>query len=325
MRYTNAMMYPGPGGAHSFMPQAYSDVLGTLYIPTIRSGAPAFAGPADPSKWRHRDGYMSFGYEGEIDPPADAAPSSWSPPAKPAPEPVPDANTTSVLAWDPVAAREKWRIRTPGFWNGGLLVTDGNLLFQGLGNGEFLAYDARDGRTLWNFNAKMGISGAPITYEVDGRQYVSVVAGWGATGAAFAGAANAPLGWQMRVHPQRIVTFALDGKAQLPANIPAPVRAVPIDDPALVIEEARASRGGRIFERSCAACHGGGAIAGGYAPDLRASPVTLSAEAFRGIVQQGSLETLGMPKYDELSDEDTEQLRFYVRKMARQALSDRGR
>jgi quinohemoprotein ethanol dehydrogenase len=201
------------------------------------------------------------------------------------------------------------------------MVTGGDLLFQGLADGHFHAYDARDGRRLWSFDAKMGISGSPITYEVDGKQYVTVVAGWGAAAAAFLGAATHTLGWQARVHPQRVVTFALDGKAQLPSNIPAPRAAVPVDDKALVIDAAAAGKGGGLFERSCSSCHGGNATAGGYAPDLRASPITLSAEAFRTVLQKGSLETRGMPKYDELGDREIEELRLYVRKAARDSLA----
>jgi quinohemoprotein ethanol dehydrogenase len=65
-----------------------------------------------------------------------------------------------------------------GFWNGGLMTTAGNLVFEGMGDGRFNAYDARNGKQLWSFDAHFGTTGAPITYEVDGKQYVSVVAGW---------------------------------------------------------------------------------------------------------------------------------------------------
>jgi quinohemoprotein ethanol dehydrogenase len=316
MRNTGAAMYPSSMGAHSFMPQAYSDPLKTLFIPTVRMAGVAMVGPHDPSKWRYKEGYMSIGYE------TDSDPAGTVPPAvPPQTEQVPDDNTTSILAWDPIAAKEKWRIRTPGIWNGGLLVTGGDLLFQGLGNGDFKAYDARDGKPLWTFNAKMGISGAPIAYEVDGRQYITVVAGWGGTGATFLGMSTADLGWQARVHSQRIVTFALDGKAQLPANLPLPRAVIPIDDPKMVIDAGSAAQGEGLFFRACASCHGGGAKAGGYTPDLRASPVTMTADAFRAVVQGGALERRGMPKYDELSNEQLEQLRMYVRKVARDTLS----
>jgi quinohemoprotein ethanol dehydrogenase len=96
---------------------------------------------------------------------------------------------------------------------------------------------------------------------------------------------------------------------------------VPIDDPTIAIDAGAAAMGESLFFRACASCHGGGAKAGGYTPDLRASSVTLSADAFRAVVQGGALETRGMPKYDELSKEQLDQLRMYVRHVAREALS----
>jgi quinohemoprotein ethanol dehydrogenase len=315
MRYTGAVMYPGPSGAHGPIPQAYSQTLKTLFIPTMREPGEASVGPQRPDKWHYRIGYMNIGYETDLDPP-----DVPKPPPSPPMQMAPDTGVTTILAWDPIAAREKWRVKT-GIWSGGLMVTGGNLLFQGLADGYFHAYDARDGRRLWSFNTKMGISGSPITYEVDGKQYVTVVAGWGATAAAFLGVATHTLGWQARLHPQRVLTFALDGKAHLPPNIPEPRRVVPIDDKALVIAAGAASKGGALFGRGCASCHGGNVRSGGYAPDLRASPITLSAEAFRTVVQKGSLETRGMPRYAELSDSEIEELRLYVRQVARDSLA----
>ncbi|MBL0901233.1 MAG: PQQ-binding-like beta-propeller repeat protein, partial [Reyranella sp.] len=82
-------------------------------------------------------------------------------------------------AFDPVAGRERWRLAQDAVWNGGALATAGDLVFQGTATGEFAAYDARNGRRLWRFDAQRGISSAPISYAVDGRQYVSVLVGWG--------------------------------------------------------------------------------------------------------------------------------------------------
>ena len=65
-------------------------------------------------------------------------------------------------------------------------------------------------------------------------------------------------------------------------------------------------------------------MAGGYAPDLRASPITLSADAFNQVVQRGTLETRGMPKYPELSAAEVEAIRMYLRKVARGALTASG-
>jgi quinohemoprotein ethanol dehydrogenase len=273
---------PSATGAHSIMAQAFSPQTGFLYIPTIRSGNGTLGG-------------------------AKAAE-------------LPDRDATRLQAWDPVARKEVWSVKTPGFWNGGLMATAGNLVFEGMGDGTFNAFDARTGKQVWTFNAHFGIAGAPISYEVDGKQYVSVVAGWGGTGAAFSGHMTASYGWQSRIHTHRLLTFVLDGKTPLPPQ-PPPAVAVPIDDPQFVIDPKRVQAGGGVaFRELCVGCHGFLMIAGGYAPDLRASPIPLSADAFRDVVKNGSLLPRGMPKYGDLSDDDLELLRHFIRQRARDTL-----
>ena len=84
-----------------------------------------------------------------------------------------------IIAWDPVQRKEVWRVRHPLPWNGGMLATAGNLVFQGNSVGEFAAYAADSGEKLWATAAQTGIVASPVTYEVGGEQYVSVLAGWG--------------------------------------------------------------------------------------------------------------------------------------------------
>jgi quinohemoprotein ethanol dehydrogenase len=273
-------IWPGATGAHSIMTQAYNPITKMLYIPVIRAGNATRPGSLD----------------------------------------VPDRNTSHLLGWDVVNKKEVWRTTTPGTWNGGAMTTAGKVVFEGLEDGKFAAYDAMTGKMVWSFDAKYGITGSPITYEVDGKQYVSVIAGWGGTGAAAMGQNNYQFGWSTRVHTHRLLTFVLDGKAALPPT-PPPIVVKPIDDPNLVIDPQRVQKGsGLYFASMCLACHGFVMISGGYAPDLRASPITLSADAFKQIVKGGALETRGMPKFDELSDDDVESLRHYIRDTARKAL-----
>jgi quinohemoprotein ethanol dehydrogenase len=78
--------------------------------------------------------------------------------------------------------------------------------------------------------------------------------------------------------------------------------AQPVDDPAFVVDDDKAQAGARIFAGRCTVCHGLGAVAAGYAPDLRASPIPLNANTFADVVRGGMLEVRGMPRYDELSD-----------------------
>ena len=84
-----------------------------------------------------------------------------------------------ISAWDPVAGKEVFRIDSGSAWNAGVLSTAGNLVFQGEAGGEFAAYTADTGRKLWSAYANTGIMAPPVTYEVDGEQYVTVVGGWG--------------------------------------------------------------------------------------------------------------------------------------------------
>jgi quinohemoprotein ethanol dehydrogenase len=121
--------------------------------------------------------------------------------------------------------------------------------------------------------------------------------------------------WNARTQPRRLLTFALGGDAQLP---PAPPRLeiIPVSDPAFK-PNAKAEQGGaNAFGLLCVACHGSDAVAGGSAPDLRASPVILSANAFRGIVKSGALLERGMPRFEELSDVEVENIRQYLRSRA---------
>ena len=78
-----------------------------------------------------------------------------------------------LVAWDPVARKAAWTVEHPLAWNGGVLSTAGGLVFQGNGEGKFVAYDATTGKKLWDFDAQTGIVAAPVTYEVDGEQYVT--------------------------------------------------------------------------------------------------------------------------------------------------------
>ena len=84
-----------------------------------------------------------------------------------------------LIAWDPVQQKEAWRHEHVAPWNGGTLTTAGNLVFQGTADGRFVAYNAKTGAKLWETPTGTGVVAAPATYEVDGKQYVSIAVGWG--------------------------------------------------------------------------------------------------------------------------------------------------
>jgi quinohemoprotein ethanol dehydrogenase len=128
------------------------------------------------------------------------------------------------------------------------------------------------------------------------------------------GSLSAQHGWVGRNHPRRLLTYALGEHATLPPS-PPPSQPVPVDDSSFKVDPALAAKGARLYER-CLICHGAGVVAGGFAPDLRASPIPLDAQAFEAVLH-GGLESRGMPPYPELSAADLNALRHYIRQRAR--------
>ena len=194
------------------------------------------------------------------------------------------------------------------------MTTAGKLVFQGRADGKFAAHDAATGDELWTYDLGLGISAPPVTYSIDGRQYISVLVGWGGGVAGLGMDIAREHGWAYGVHTRRLVTFSLHGSRELPP-LPPPSPAQPIPLPEFDIDPVLAQQGGSEFGR-CLACHGPGAIGAGMAPDLRASEVVGSSAAFESIVRGGSLTYNGMPRFDHLTDEQLLALRHYIRQQA---------
>lgn len=103
----------------------------------------------------------------------------------------------SFVAWDPIAGKPAWTVpyKSPN-WSG-VMSTAGGVVFVGSQTGQFMAYDSKSGKQLWSFQTGSGISGLPITWERNGRQYVTVLSGSATVYAALAGdpeLANVPAG-----------------------------------------------------------------------------------------------------------------------------------
>jgi quinohemoprotein ethanol dehydrogenase len=289
------LQWPGPQGAHNWPPMSFNPKTGLVYIPTYDLPATYDATGIDAKTWtRYPGGAMDGGVNVDITP---------NPPG---------AGAGSLIAWNPVSETLAWRVPNPGFWNGGTMTTAGNLVFQGLADGTFNAYDAKDGKRLWSFAAGSGIIAPPISYQANGRQYITVLSGFGASGSIY-GERSASAGWEARTQARRVLTFALGANRQLPPPPPT-YRAVAAIDPDYAASDADTHlRGAIIFGRRCATCHGVTAIAGGAAPDLRASPIPISLQGFDRVVRQGVLVAHGMPRFEELTDQEMGDLRQYIR------------
>lgn len=199
----------------------------------------------------------------------------------------------ALIAWDPVRQREAWRVDHAAPWNGGTLTTAGNLVFQGTADGRFVAYDARDGRKLWEVPVGSGVVAAPSTFEVDGQQYVSVAVGWGGVFGIVQRATD-------RVSPGRVYTFRLGGGAAMPAAVTSDRRSL-VQGVSYRAEEVAPGTG--LYVQNCAGCHGvPGVNNGGNVPNLGySSRETL--EHLPQLVLGGAFVEGGMPRFDGRLDE----------------------
>jgi alcohol dehydrogenase (cytochrome c) len=119
-----------------------------------------------------------------------------------------DGNRGALVAWDPVSGRKAWEVlnKSP-FW-AGVMSTASGLVFTGSQTGEFMAFDAANGRKLWSFQTGSGITGLPIAWERNGRQYITVLSGSATVYGALAGdpdLANVPAGgsvWTFALMPE---------------------------------------------------------------------------------------------------------------------------
>ena len=211
------------------------------------------------------------------------------------------------MAWDPIARKPAWIVEHQLPWNGGLLSTASGLVFQGTGLGRFVAYEAATGKKLWDFPAQTGIIAAPVTFEVDGEQYVTVNAGWGGAAPTVVGeiVLDAPKG-----QLNRVLTFKLGAKAELP---PLKTAARPLEPPPATAPAEKVADGKRLYQTYCMACHGDTAVSGGMVPDLRFSATLPSADAWKSIVLDGAMVKNGMISFARhLKTDDVETLRAYI-------------
>ena len=286
-----AMVSPGAGGAHNWNPMAFSPLTGLVYVPVSETYmAYAAADKFDPA--RPGLGTSFTGYDAErkqIAEYADAHSRGW------------------LSARNPVTQRDVWRTPDEQKGSGGVLATAGNLVFQGNIATTFTAYRATTGEKLWQMPVQQVPIAAPITYQVDGVQYVAVNAGWGG-GLAHVERSNYT---RLFIGKPRLLVFKLGGTAKLPP-MPAESMVVPelSPPPKLTGSPETVSEGEQLYADNCAPCHG--AAARGGVKDLRhMSPDTHAA--FLDIVLGGKRAANGMASFaDVLTKDQAEAIHQYL-------------
>ncbi|MGB8542702.1 MAG: PQQ-dependent dehydrogenase, methanol/ethanol family [Candidatus Acidiferrales bacterium] len=299
------VVIPGPLGAHSWQPMSYSPLTGLVYIPIQEAGFFYKSDPAFEQK--------SMAYNAGIDLAASGMPQD--PKIKKA---ILESITGRLVAWDPIQQKQVWSVERPVPWNGGVLSTAGNLVFEGTADGHFEAYRGDTGERAWSFATQTGVMGGPVSYTVKGQQYVAVLSGWGGVFPLVTGEVALKVG--RRPNIGRMLAFKLGGNDSVPASqeIEMPL----LNPPKSTASPSAIENGKQMYQRYCSMCHGDVAVSGGVLPDLRYS-AALSSDQWFNIVLGGLLQPKGMVSFKrELSHRDAEAIRSYVIFRANESKAD---
>lgn len=289
------MIVPGIQGAHDWQSMSYSPDTGLVYIPSHHYGMPQRATTLEETeKQVYTSGIDHMQMKIADDQTTVDA--------------VRSMHTGELIAWDPLKQEKVWSVDYGHPWNGGTLATAGNLVFQGTAEAEFVAYAADSGKRLWSIPTENSTVAAPVTYEIDGEQYVAVITGWGGS---FANGLGGIMPAKGKRNSGQILVFKLGGTAT--ATVFPEAEPVVFEPPEDVAAADLISHGEEVYFRLCLPCHGEGAVAGPNFPDLRHSPYINDAEAFNAVVLEGVLADYGMSSFaDKITEQDAEALRVYL-------------
>jgi len=306
-------IYPSWAGGHTWMPMSFSRGTRLTYIPVIDV----------PNIWvdmlgnggavKYFDGFFTVNgiMPDESYDPADL---------KRLYGPLPDREALKserkeklvrelIRAWDPVAQKVVWEHETSSGmrgYDGGIMSTAGNLVFQGRGSGELWIYAADTGAVVKVIPTGSHIMAAPMTYAINGEQYVAVQVGYGGAAITVGPAPDSSAASRFD-NVNRIIAFKLGGT---PVPTPAPLVAQPFETPpAQTANDASIGHGEIKFIEECSRCHTFGQS---VTPDLRRLSAGMHA-AFSDIVLRGAVAPTGMERFDDLlSEQDVDDIHAYV-------------
>jgi len=198
---------PGPGGVHNWHPMSWNPETGLMYIPGSNSTSVYSATP----NFEYKKGAWNSG-SSITAPDRDPLPSAGPPEIR--------GQNGFLVAWDPVAQKERWRVTYPAQFNGGTVATAGNLVFQGTADGKMVAYSADKGEKLWEMPLGVRNMASPVTYELDGKQYIAIMGGRSANPAAGLRGGAGRAGQDQSGPGPKLFIFALDGKKNVEEALP---------------------------------------------------------------------------------------------------------
>jgi quinohemoprotein ethanol dehydrogenase len=295
-RYTNenAEIFPGPLGAHNWQPMAFNRKTQLMYLP-VRD---LFFLYGNDVKWKYNQpsGGMSSGIGWNTAVGYDSSKQLRK-----------EVNAPKIgeklIAWDPINQHEAWSVQHKGMWNGGVLTTSAGLVFEGTSDGKFMAFDAADGKILWQKDLGSGIIASPVSYQVGDTQYISIAVGWG-------GAMGKDTKFTEQINPGTIYTFALNKNAAMPVFAKAAEKKL-INIPFTATPQ-QIQHGSLLFIQYCVTCHGSIGEGGGNIPDPAYSSEA-THKIFKDILLQGLLIKKGMPNFSgKLSESDVTDIHNYI-------------
>jgi len=296
-RYVDSpyVVTPSYLGGHNWHPMSYSPDTGLVYIPVLDFAA----NYGQPDDFQYRPGAANVGTDGIIGslPDSQAERDALRPLMK-----------GRLLAWDPRTQQEAWRVEHSGPWNGGTLVTAGNLVFQGTADGKFVAFTADKGQKVWEFPTQTGVVAPAMTYEIDGQQYVSINVGWGG---AYALVFGEYVQAESLPNVSRVLTFKLGADGQLPAVNWRP--SVVFNPPERRADAEAEREGFALYQELCMGCHGLNAVSGLIIPDLRGSAWLHDPDGWNSVVREGLFAKSGMANLSAFLDrQQSEAIRAYI-------------
>ena len=291
---------PGPLGAHNWQAMSFDADKGIVYFPA-QDAAFVYSMDEDYAKtglYKRTPHAYNLGIEfGRINQLLNNV------------EGAPDTRGF-LKAFNPLTGETAWAVEHADYWNGGVVATAGGLVFQGDALGYFSAFDSEDGKLLWQYNTYTSIVAPPITYGIDGKQYVAIL-----TGSGIRLDSNPDTATYKYGNFGKLVVFTLGANGVLP--VPTARDTTIPEQPPLTASVAELERGDQLYHNICSLCHGIGVKSSGTLPDLRMMSEG-SHIAFENIVLDGVLKTNGMPSFSDLLDnEDVERIRQYIISRAR--------
>ena len=287
-----SFIWPSPYGAHNWQPMSFSTKTGLMYIPV--QSIPSYFSAVKEVMYRVNR------WNTGVDLNTNRDPKSWV-----AGRASADALIYGELvAWDPVKKKRAWKVHHSKPSNGGILSTAGDLVFQGTWDGTFAAYDAYNGKKLWQYKSDSAVLAGPMTYELDGEQYIAVAQGSGGTVMITVGDEL----MKKKTNQNKLLVFKkgrFNQTVSLASNELATIKALGHkvnSDPAVI------KQGESLYHNNCASCHGINALSNYVVPDLRymseqthsdfASIVIGGTRTHKGMI--GFYETLGLDDVDAI-------------------------